>query len=48
LGKKSISIDKFKAILIYKIYENTNRMDREDGISMICITRDIIDFRFKK
>lgn len=47
-GNRSISVDKFKAILIYKFYENTNRMDRGDGITMICITRDIIDFRFKK
>ena len=47
-GNKSISIDKFKAILIYKFYENTNKLDRGDGITMICATRDIIDFRFNK
>ena len=46
--KEKISFDKFKAIMIYKLYENTNRLDRGNGISMIGLVKDIFDIKLKK
>jgi hypothetical protein len=35
----------FNAFLIVKLYENTTRLDRGDGITMIRLSRDIMDYR---
>lgn len=35
----------FKALLVYKLYENTNRLDRGNGVSIIRIVRDIMDYQ---
>lgn len=45
---KDIGYEKFKAFIIRKLYEYTNRLERGNGITMICLTRDIIDFGIKK
>ena len=45
---KDIGNEKFKAFLIRKLYLYTNRTDRGNGVTMICLTRDIIDFSIKK
>ena len=34
----------FKAFLIVKLYEHTTRLDRGDGISMIRLSRDIMNY----
>ncbi|MCU0287067.1 MAG: hypothetical protein MUF15_11805 [Acidobacteria bacterium] len=35
----------FNAFLIFKLYELTTRLDRGDGITMIRLSRDIMDFK---
>ncbi len=35
---------RFKALLICKLYEHTTRLDRGDGITMIRLTRDLLDY----
>jgi len=42
-SKEKMGLERFRALLIYKLYENTNRLDRGDGITMICLNRDIMD-----
>lgn len=34
----------FNALLITRLYENTTRLDRGDGITMIRLTRDLLDY----
>jgi hypothetical protein len=34
----------FRALLICKLYENTTRLDRGDGITMIRLTRDLLEY----
>ena len=36
----------FKAFLIDRLYEKISRPDKGDGISLICLSRDIMDFQF--
>ena len=36
---------RFNALLICKLYENTTRLDRGDGITMMRLTRDLLDYR---
>jgi hypothetical protein len=36
---------RFNAFLIVKLYEHTKRLDRGDGITLIRLTRDIMDFQ---
>ncbi len=36
---------RFNAFLIVKLYEHTTRLDRGDGITMIRLSRDIMDFQ---
>ena len=35
----------FNAFLIMKLYQQTTRLDRGDGITMICLSRDLMDYR---
>jgi hypothetical protein len=35
---------RFNAYLIMKLYQNTNRLDRGDGITMIRLSRDLMDY----
>jgi len=42
LNKENV---RFNALLICKLYENTTRLDRGDGITMIRLTRDLLDYK---
>ncbi len=39
---------RFNALLICKIYEQTTRLDRGNGITMIRLTRDLLDYPFNE
>jgi hypothetical protein len=38
----------FNALLVTRLYENTTRMDRGNGITMIRLTRDLLDYGKKQ